>query len=248
MILLRAGHSVNATDENGRTALHLAACEQNALVIHRLLSAGANPFAIDAFGNTPTDDCGKFGSPMLASLLEEASPAPFHQQVHSVGSRSRSWRHTFFRLSRSTQRADVIQVESEPAEMEHSVAGRSLRRSALIRTARSPRSLNHFNSSAASAMNSSATKVPSEEATADDRHDFENVPVVERERESLVEEGSDSASFRIPISEVFIGTTSKWCAFAFCLFIFHSVSLTQLLIELLCGLPLLPFKINWFPR
>ena len=50
--LRRAGAELSATDQEGRTALHLAARGGDVASIRRLLAAGADPCAVDGDGNT----------------------------------------------------------------------------------------------------------------------------------------------------------------------------------------------------
>lgn len=50
--LLDSGTSVNYTDIDGRTALHIAACQGNADVVDFLLKNGARVDAMDRWGST----------------------------------------------------------------------------------------------------------------------------------------------------------------------------------------------------
>ncbi|CAG7719105.1 unnamed protein product [Allacma fusca] len=51
--LLESGTDPNASDELGRTALHIAACKGFSEVVRLLLQSGANPNRKDSVGNTP---------------------------------------------------------------------------------------------------------------------------------------------------------------------------------------------------
>lgn len=52
-LLLYAGAHIKAMNEDGQTALHLAAAEGHSRLTGALLAAGANPDAVDARGLTP---------------------------------------------------------------------------------------------------------------------------------------------------------------------------------------------------
>lgn len=54
--IVQAGVSIDTTDNNGRTALHVAASKGNKDAVVWLLRHGANVNAIDAFGNSPMQD------------------------------------------------------------------------------------------------------------------------------------------------------------------------------------------------
>lgn len=50
--LLQMGIDPNASDEMGRTPLHVAACKGYSDIVSLLLSSGANPNSRDCVGNT----------------------------------------------------------------------------------------------------------------------------------------------------------------------------------------------------
>ncbi|XP_077291639.1 ankyrin repeat domain-containing protein 54-like [Arctopsyche grandis] len=51
--LLSSGSDANASDQQHRSLLHLAACQGYQTIVHLLLSHGANPNQRDSLGNTP---------------------------------------------------------------------------------------------------------------------------------------------------------------------------------------------------
>jgi ankyrin repeat protein len=52
-LYIEAGIPVTLGDYDGRTPLHIAACNQSTTMCSLLLAAGADRNAVDAFGNTP---------------------------------------------------------------------------------------------------------------------------------------------------------------------------------------------------
>jgi len=52
-LYIEAGIPVTLGDYDGRTPLHIAACNQSASMCRLLLAAGADRNAVDVFGNTP---------------------------------------------------------------------------------------------------------------------------------------------------------------------------------------------------
>ena len=70
--LLENGVEVNAHDYDGRTGLHLAACEGRAEVVEHLLAARADAAWRDKFGNTALDDAIRHGHASIKQLVYDA--------------------------------------------------------------------------------------------------------------------------------------------------------------------------------
>jgi len=66
------GVSPNMADYDGRTPLHLAACEGKVEVVRYLLSKNVNICPTDRWGNTPLEDSIKSGHAEIQKLLEDA--------------------------------------------------------------------------------------------------------------------------------------------------------------------------------
>lgn len=66
------GVSLNTADYDGRTPLHLAACEGQTEVVEYLISKQVDLNPKDRWGNTPLDDAIKFGNKEIKALLETA--------------------------------------------------------------------------------------------------------------------------------------------------------------------------------
>lgn len=67
---LAKGASANARDAKGGTALHWAAGGGRAEIVQLLLGAGADPVAMDGFGQTPADVARAKGREALAEMIE----------------------------------------------------------------------------------------------------------------------------------------------------------------------------------
>ena len=67
--LLDAGMAVNATDYDGRTALHLACSEGNLQIVTKLVERGAELNGIDRWGGTPLSDAVREGHTKVAHFL-----------------------------------------------------------------------------------------------------------------------------------------------------------------------------------
>lgn len=68
-LLLRKDIDINATDDTGSSALHIAAKQGNLLITKMLLNHGANFNAVDYRGNTPLHRCADHIKPGVISLL-----------------------------------------------------------------------------------------------------------------------------------------------------------------------------------
>lgn len=67
------GGNLACCDYDGRTALHLAACEGQRDVVDFLLAKGIRVTSTDRFGNMPVDDARREGHHGIASILERAA-------------------------------------------------------------------------------------------------------------------------------------------------------------------------------
>lgn len=66
---LAAGHHVDTRDNDGRTALHLAAADGSVAIVRAALAAGADPNAVDRRGWTPLHFAAQNYFPEVARLL-----------------------------------------------------------------------------------------------------------------------------------------------------------------------------------
>jgi len=66
------GASLSAADYDGRTALHLAASENQADVVEYLLAHGVSPAPVDRWGGTPLDDARRGEHESIIRILEDA--------------------------------------------------------------------------------------------------------------------------------------------------------------------------------
>lgn len=101
-LLIRAGASVNATDDLGAMPLSLACTNGNATMVGRLLATGANANAALASGETPLMTCARTGSVEAVTLL-----LAHHANVNA----SESWQQqTPIMWAVAQQHSDVIQT------------------------------------------------------------------------------------------------------------------------------------------
>jgi len=68
--LLDEGASANASDYDGRTALHLAASEGHVPVVELLLQQGVDVNPVDRWGDTPLADSRKYTKGVVSNILE----------------------------------------------------------------------------------------------------------------------------------------------------------------------------------
>jgi ankyrin repeat protein len=82
--IVRAGVSVNATDYDGRTALHIAASNHDRETCAALLSLGASNALKDAFGSTAAEDAEKAGFSELAADIRKANRSTVASAPHTA--------------------------------------------------------------------------------------------------------------------------------------------------------------------
>ena len=68
--LIAAGVDPSIADYDGRTAMHLAACEGREAVVRFLLAQGCSPAPIDRWGATPLQEAKRENRPRIVQLLE----------------------------------------------------------------------------------------------------------------------------------------------------------------------------------
>jgi ankyrin repeat protein len=79
--LIDGGADVNATDENGNTALREANGMKSAKMVELLMKNGANPLITNKSGETMLDLAKKYGTPEIVELMEN----PVEQAVPPNG-------------------------------------------------------------------------------------------------------------------------------------------------------------------
>ncbi|XP_015164897.1 serine/threonine-protein kinase STY8 isoform X2 [Solanum tuberosum] len=85
--LLDSGTSVNYKDIDGRTALHIAACQGYADVVDFLLKNGAHVDAMDRWGSTPLADAIYYKNNDVVKLLEVHGVKPAVAPMHVENAR-----------------------------------------------------------------------------------------------------------------------------------------------------------------
>jgi glutaminase len=68
--LIASGADINGADCDGRTALHVAASEGQAVSVQYSLQNGGKRDAKDRWGNTPIDDAQRSGHLAVAEIFE----------------------------------------------------------------------------------------------------------------------------------------------------------------------------------
>lgn len=107
-LLIDRGADVNAAEpDQGFTALHFAARDQNAAIVRRLLEAGAEVDPVDVFGDTPLwrSVMSSSASPATMKLLLEHGADPNMRNRHGVSPRD---------LARETGRDDILTLLDDP--------------------------------------------------------------------------------------------------------------------------------------
>ncbi|XP_077179919.1 60 kDa lysophospholipase isoform X2 [Paroedura picta] len=79
------GGNLSSGDYDGRTPLHVAACEGNLEVVHYLLECGATVYAKDRFGATPLMNAVKFRRLEVISLLRKTGAHFTSQELMNIG-------------------------------------------------------------------------------------------------------------------------------------------------------------------
>lgn len=82
------GVSPNVADYDGRTPLHLAACEDRAEVVELLISRKVDLEPKDRWGNTPLDDAIKFNHKRIVNMLKKSMPNAKNGRVKSLATNS----------------------------------------------------------------------------------------------------------------------------------------------------------------
>ncbi|KAL5096967.1 hypothetical protein RYX36_001294 [Vicia faba] len=80
--LLESGERVDFRDIDGRTALHIAACQGSTHVVDLLLQYGANLDPKDRWGNTPLADAIFYENSDVIKLLENHGAMPLMASMH----------------------------------------------------------------------------------------------------------------------------------------------------------------------
>ena len=70
-VLLQAGATVDAVNDDGFTALHLAAHQGKIQVVEALLNAGADKALKNQWGDTALDDAQSENHPAIVKLLRD---------------------------------------------------------------------------------------------------------------------------------------------------------------------------------
>ncbi|RZC67513.1 hypothetical protein C5167_011216 [Papaver somniferum] len=85
--LLDSGVNINFQDIDGRTALHIAACQGVADVVELLISRGADIDPTDRWGSTPLADAIHYKNHNVIKLLEKSGAKPLMAPMHVLTAR-----------------------------------------------------------------------------------------------------------------------------------------------------------------
>ncbi|KAI3904360.1 hypothetical protein MKW92_024766 [Papaver armeniacum] len=85
--LLDSGININFQDIDGRTALHIAACQGVADVVELLISRGADIDPTDRWGSTPLADAIHYKNHNVIKLLEKSGAKPLMAPMHVLTAR-----------------------------------------------------------------------------------------------------------------------------------------------------------------
>ncbi|KAI3921889.1 hypothetical protein MKX01_005578 [Papaver californicum] len=85
--LLDSGININFQDIDGRTALHIAACQGVTDVVQLLISRGADVDPTDRWGSTPLADAIHYKNHNVIKLLEKSGAKPLMAPMHVLTAR-----------------------------------------------------------------------------------------------------------------------------------------------------------------
>ncbi|XP_039597361.1 60 kDa lysophospholipase [Polypterus senegalus] len=83
--ILEMGGNLSSEDYDGRTPLHVAACEGHLKCVQYLLSHGATVYAKDRFGDTPLKNAVKFRQKEVVCLLRNTGAHLSREELDDVG-------------------------------------------------------------------------------------------------------------------------------------------------------------------
>eukprot|EP00762_Andalucia_godoyi_P006268 ANDGO_05825.mRNA.1 Ammonium transporter 1 len=104
-MMLATGADLNASDYDGRTAMHLAAAEAQQDTMVWLLKHGADAFPKDRYGMTPLDDAKRYGNKKMIRVLKEYASQLERQVMHN---------QTGVTLSSDVGSDDVMPADQQP--------------------------------------------------------------------------------------------------------------------------------------
>ena len=75
---IASGVDINVSDYDGRTALHLASCNNHIEIVEWILQNGGTSFSLsrDRYGNTALDDAIRYGHNNVINALKKFYPVP----------------------------------------------------------------------------------------------------------------------------------------------------------------------------